>query len=1114
MNNSLQSKQFSSWADLLTGSIDSHTPLAFDPVNNKFITHGHFRQDVFHLNLALSAIPQSSQVVLLCRDLYNLALALTSCWCLKLTPVLMGEKTPSQFSTQVTQDFKAYIVDHQTDQSGLFLPKDEKNESQNLSLVSSQPLSPNLQSLTKTPAGTLSLNDALSSDKASHLDDASSLGKVNSPASFAVYAISDILAGDCTDRNDLTEGNISTYGNTRTDCIACTESNELSNSNALFSLAPSDQLPIIFFTSGSQGQPKLVRKTLLMMEQESAIIAQEPAFREHFNSWELVVSTVFANHLYGLTFALFYPLLHGKVFSRTPVRFSEELFAYIPLTKRDTKYGSKLNSKLNHEQSSELGHAQNSKQGETQNFKPSEAPNTQQGKAQSSEVSNEQDAEYGYKTGKVFLVSSPTFIKNIDPKLNEQKLLPVSLTISAGGYLSQAVVQGYKLSPIIDIYGSTETNVIGLNLRCSGHDCEGYKLFNSLNMLFDFNAEGELSFALASPLFSSTHANQQDELKSPKAIETHKIDPLEKDPLKREPHKIAPLNMEPLKIESHKIEPLKVETLKIEDNIAFGISAHDVLFAPSPCLPLQKVGLYELMDNTVCCENGSYTGKVASNLRFVVLGRSDDIVKIGEQRISLKAVSQSFCSLEQVSECIVLDYNLPLQERKFLGAIIVLKDQYKHLADSRIERLQLRKEWQQMLKGKISSNAFPRYMLFVENIPTNALGKISFPELRKILLNSMEQKHSLQHNQRLQANTAKKEKANLELQANLELDGSKTECLVQNGTVPEDTKSEQASLVPNDSGANDLIPDETAANDSVTNGSLPNASAANNSEANSLVPDVSMAQTSIPNSLNQESLFAQESLEDVKKRLLQSDISRFVARHQTQLSDAQASTPIQLKQANGVSLPFAAQQAHNLNFHPELTDLRKELDEHGLLLSGSCSIKLNPDLLWFTGHFIDFPILPGVAQIDMINTLVEHLTEHAYQVGNINQVKFTRPLNAGEIMVLELKCRQKRGADNKIQASANLTERVNLKESMNAKEKVSCQEVIKSKEGVASACQTLEQKSTKDLSYTANTLANAALGALTALNIPLSCDFEIKCQCADQLMLCAKGNCQLIPHVS
>ncbi|WP_370980106.1 hypothetical protein [Agaribacterium sp. ZY112] len=59
------------------------------------------------------------------------------------------------------------------------------------------------------------------------------------------------------------------------------------------------------------------------------------------------------------------------------------------------------------------------------------------------------------------------------------------------------------------------------------------------------------------------------------------------------------------------------------------------------------------------------------------------------------------------------------------------------------------------------------------------------------------------------------------------------------------------------------------------------------------------------------------------------------------------------------------------------------------------------DSLWFDGHFSDFQLLPGVAQLDWLIYTLEAIGVKGRFVG-FDRLKFTRPLTPGICFKLEL----------------------------------------------------------------------------------------------------------------
>lgn len=63
---------------------------------------------------------------------------------------------------------------------------------------------------------------------------------------------------------------------------------------------------------------------------------------------------------------------------------------------------------------------------------------------------------------------------------------------------------------------------------------------------------------------------------------------------------------------------------------------------------------------------------------------------------------------------------------------------------------------------------------------------------------------------------------------------------------------------------------------------------------------------------------------------------------------------------------------------------------------------VNPDLFWFEGHFDDFPILAGVAQIDWVMMLVKQYFPNSGHFSGIQQVKYQQPIFPKEVITLTI----------------------------------------------------------------------------------------------------------------
>ena len=86
--------------------------------------------------------------------------------------------------------------------------------------------------------------------------------------------------------------------------------------------------PVIFFTSGSTGEPKRIEKTLLQLEDEARSI--ETLAGHTLGPEALVLGTVTHQHAYGLAFRLIWPLLSGRILYGPMVSLWEDVLAVMP----------------------------------------------------------------------------------------------------------------------------------------------------------------------------------------------------------------------------------------------------------------------------------------------------------------------------------------------------------------------------------------------------------------------------------------------------------------------------------------------------------------------------------------------------------------------------------------------------------------------------------------------------------------------------------------------------------------------------------------------------------------------------------------------------------------
>lgn len=118
--------------------------------------------------------------------------------------------------------------------------------------------------------------------------------------------------------------------------------------------------------------------------------------------------------------------------------------------------------------------------------------------------------------------------------------------------------------------------------------------------------------------------------------------------------------------------------------------------------------------------------------RFLLMGRSDRIVKIEEKRISLAAIEALLLASELVTELSVVVCDAGPDQRQRLAAIIVLSELGKRflIANGKIAlNLRLRS----LLIGFVEPVALPRRWRYVEQMPFNAQGKTTRSQLLALL---------------------------------------------------------------------------------------------------------------------------------------------------------------------------------------------------------------------------------------------------------------------------------------------------------------------------------------------------------------------------------------------
>lgn len=61
-------------------------------------------------------------------------------------------------------------------------------------------------------------------------------------------------------------------------------------------------------------------------------------------------------------------------------------------------------------------------------------------------------------------------------------------------------------------------------------------------------------------------------------------------------------------------------------------------------------------------------------------------------------------------------------------------------------------------------------------------------------------------------------------------------------------------------------------------------------------------------------------------------------------------------------------------------------------------VTVNDNSPWFSGHFPDNPILPGIAQLDMVADVIATSRREDLYIKRLNRVKFKKLVRPGELL--------------------------------------------------------------------------------------------------------------------
>ena len=70
----------------------------------------------------------------------------------------------------------------------------------------------------------------------------------------------------------------------------------------------------------------------------------------------------------------------------------------------------------------------------------------------------------------------------------------------------------------------------------------------------------------------------------------------------------------------------------------------------------------------------------------------------------------------------------------------------------------------------------------------------------------------------------------------------------------------------------------------------------------------------------------------------------------------------------------------------------------------SARVTTDHDSLWFSGHFPDNPILPGIAQLDMVVECIAAAREDTVSMTGLSRIKFRKIVRPGEPLDIHATC--------------------------------------------------------------------------------------------------------------
>jgi len=107
--------------------------------------------------------------------------------------------------------------------------------------------------------------------------------------------------------------------------------------------------------------------------------------------------------------------------------------------------------------------------------------------------------------------------------------------------------------------------------------------------------------------------------------------------------------------------------------------------------------------------------RFGSDGRFMLLGRSDDVLKFEDKRVSLSEMRAHLLQHAWVEDARLL---LLPGTRQHIGAVVVMKPAYRDA-----ERRELRESLRTWMAGRYEALLIPRKWRFPKALPDNAMGK-------------------------------------------------------------------------------------------------------------------------------------------------------------------------------------------------------------------------------------------------------------------------------------------------------------------------------------------------------------------------------------------------------